>query len=196
MFLYCHHVTYVVYSIREMAEFLEANFDMKPFRADIHPSYGMRTILYKCDRTLMEFVEPIIDDEGNALVDSHACRLFANMLRETGPGLFHVAWAVNDIAKTYKDLKAKGNKMDAQGHDGPLHDSLHPFYQVFNIIPTSIGPTYAKAVRGVFFQCAEGVPSQADLDNKGNLDLSSLPERWGGTAKWAIERDLGDVVEG
>ena len=98
-------------------------------------------------------------------------------LQETGPGLFHIAWAVNGIDAAYKELRDKGNDMDARGHDHPLHDSFHKWYKVFNVLPHSIGPSYANAVRGVFFQGAEGKPSAADLAERGNLDLSTLPPR-------------------
>jgi catechol 2,3-dioxygenase-like lactoylglutathione lyase family enzyme len=196
MFQYPHHMTYVVYSIREMKEYLEKNFDMTPWRVDSHPSYGMRTLLYFVDKTIIEFVEPMMDENAQPTVDAAPCKLLSNMLRETGPGIFHVAWAVNDIDKTYADLKAKGNKMDSQGHDGPLHDSLHSFYKVFNVIPTSIGPSYANAARGVFFQCAEGAPGPEELANKGNLDINSLPPRFTGKIEWNLKRDLGNVTEG
>jgi catechol 2,3-dioxygenase-like lactoylglutathione lyase family enzyme len=176
MFLYAHHVTYVVYNIREMADFLEKNFGMKPWKADEFPKYGLRVLVYKVGQTLMEFMEPMLDEGGNPAMDGLAVKMFADMLRETGPGLFHVAWAVDGIDALYKDLKGKGNDMDARGHDHPLHDSFHKWYKVFNVLPHSIGPSYANAVRGVFFQCAEGVPGGEDLAERGNLDLKTLPE--------------------
>src|SRR5262249_50476546 len=179
MFLYVHHVTYCVYNIREVAEYLERNFGMKPWRIDEYKHRGFRTVMYRVGKTILDFSEPIVDRNGDPVYDLTAAPkvvnatgrnatqgagvLFVKMLRERGPGIFHVAWAVGGIDKLYDDLKKKGNMMDDYGHDSPMHDSTHGFYKVFNILPTSISPSFDKAIRGQFFQCAEGDPSPEDL---------------------------------
>ena len=64
-------------------------------------------------------------------------------MRESGPGVAHVAWGVEGIDRVFQDLKGKAN--DLRG-DGP---STSPFgYETISIETSSS--------RGIYFQLAEG----------------------------------------
>ena len=127
-----HHVTYVVESIDDMAAYLDANFSLKPIRTDEFTERGFKSILYQIGDTLVDFFEPLREDTAAA-----------RQLRETGPGVMHVAWGVEGIDQVFEDLKARGN--DLRG-DGP---SVSPFgYKTLNIEPASS--------HRIHFQLAEG----------------------------------------
>ena len=133
MFTKVHHVTYVVEDIRSMAEYLEANFGLKPEKTGETPD--RKFLLYHIGPTIMDFFEPTTDDSG-----------IARQLKEQGPGVAHVAWGVEDIDQVFKDLKGKGNELRG---DAP---SSSPFgYKTLNID--------TKSSQGVLFQLAEGEES-------------------------------------
>src|SRR5262245_6866961 len=135
-----HHVTYVVYSIKEIAEYMEKTFGMKPWRADEFPldhslpaARGTRTLLYRAGNTIIDFSEPWLDENDEPVYKGGAAALWAKQLQESGPGIFHVGWGVNGIDQINEDLLKKGYKMDGYAHAAPLHNSLHRFYRVLNI---------------------------------------------------------------
>ena len=132
MFSKVHHVTYVVESIQQMAEYLETNFGLKPERTDEIGERGFKSILYRVGPTLVDFFEPTRDDTA-----------MARQLKEQGPGVAHVAWGVSGIDGVFQDLKSKGNELRG---DGP---STSPFgYKTITIEPSSS--------HGIYFQLAEG----------------------------------------
>ena len=132
MFTRVHHVSYVVHSVEQMQDYLAKNFDLKPRRVDNLIAKGCKSILYLIGPTILEFFEPTTD----------ATEL-ARQLRETGPGITHVAWAVEGIDQVSQDLKGKGNKLVA---DGPWDSSFG--YRTMSIEPVSS--------HSIFFQLAEG----------------------------------------
>ena len=127
-----HHVTYVVESVSDMAAYLENNFGLTPIRADEFTERGFKSILYQIGETLVDFFEPLRDDTPTA-----------QQLRETGPGVMHVAWGVDGIDQLFADLQSKGNAMRG---DGP---STSPFGYKTASIETS-------SSHGIYFQLAEG----------------------------------------
>ena len=127
-----HHVTYVVESVDDMANYLERNFSITPISRDDFEDRGFKSILYRVGETYVDFFEPLRDDTP-----------MARQLQATGPGVMHVAWGVEDIGSVFADLRGKGN--DLRG-DGP---SASPFgYQTLNI---ETGSSH-----GIHFQLAEG----------------------------------------
>ena len=127
-----HHVTYVVESVSDMAAYLENNFGLTPIRADEFTERGFKSILYQIGETLVDFFEPLRDDTPTA-----------QQLRESGPGVMHVAWGVDGIDQLFSDLQSKGNAMRG---DGP---STSPFGYKTASIETS-------SSHGIYFQLAEG----------------------------------------
>ena len=132
MFTKVHHVTYVVHNVQQMAEYLEKNFGLKPERTDTIGERGHKSILYRVGPTLVDFFEPTRQDTP-----------LARQLRESGPGVAHVAWGVQGIDRVFRDLKRKGNQMRGEG------PSVSPFGYKTASIETS-------SSHGIYFQLAEG----------------------------------------
>ena len=136
MFTKVHHVTYIVESIQDMADYLEKNFGLTPAKTEDITDRGYKAILYHIGPTMVDFFEPTRDDTS-----------MAKQLRETGPGVAHVAWGVDGIDQLFNDLKGNGNEMRG---DGP---SFSPFgYKTLSIEPSSS--------HGIYFQLAEGDVSE------------------------------------
>ena len=132
MFNKVHHVTYVVNSVQEMSDYLQNNFGMKPESVDEFQDRGYKSILYRVGDTIVDFFEPTRDDTS-----------MARQLKETGPGVAHVAWGVDGIDQLFQDLKSNGNEMRG---DSP---TTSPFgYKTLSIETTSS--------HGIYFQLAEG----------------------------------------
>ena len=132
MFTKVHHVTYVVESIDQMAEYMEKNFGLKPARTDDIGDRGYKSILYHIGPTMVDFFEPTRDDTS-----------MARQLKEQGPGVAHVAWGVDGIDQAFRDLQGKGNEIRGEG------PSTSPFgYKTITIDPSSS--------HGIYFQLAEG----------------------------------------
>jgi len=148
-----HHVTYVVESVQKIAEYLEDNFDMKPERIEDQPSLGYKSLLYRVGETLVDFFEPMRDERGDAIVKRPPATGFARMLKESGPGVWHIGWGVDGIEGAFEMLKRKGNKFLG----GPPTDGTFG-YKTFSIDPA--------CSQGVFFHLAEG-ESVAIVEGKG-----------------------------
>ena len=132
MFQYVHHVHYVVHDRDAMVMYLEKNFGMKPD----HLSEGglhEKEALYDLGETTIQISEPL---------DSTS--ITGKYLAAHGPGVLHVAWAVDNIRKVAKQLAANGNKM--LDKDGIKQSPLG--YLTSNIDPASS--------HGLWFQLAEG----------------------------------------
>ncbi len=133
MFTKVHHVTYVVESTQQMADYLETNFGLKPSSTGENPD--RKFLIYHVGPTIMDFFEPTTDDSG-----------IARQLKESGPGVAHVAWGVDGIDQVFEELRNKGNELRG---DGP---SNSPFgYKTLNIDTSSS--------HGILFQLAEGEES-------------------------------------
>ena len=127
-----HHVTFVVESIDDMANYIERNFSLSPISRDEFEDRGFKSILYRIGETYVDFFEPLHDDTPTA-----------RQLKATGPGVMHVAFAVDGIDDVFADLVSKGNKMRS---DAPAPS---PFgYRNLNIDTDSS--------HGILFQLAEG----------------------------------------
>ena len=130
MFTKVHHVTYVVESCEQMAEYLKSSFGLEPGRTG--ENADRKFLIYHVGETIMDFFEPTTEDSG-----------IARQLKESGPGVAHVAWGVDGIDQVFEDLKSKGNELRGDGA------SNSPFgYKTLNIA--------TKSSHGVLFQLAEG----------------------------------------
>jgi methylmalonyl-CoA/ethylmalonyl-CoA epimerase len=131
MFQYVHHVHYVVNNLDEMVAYLDKTFGMKP--AELIEHRGLKEALYDVDKTQIQLTEPL--DPASEM---------SKKLAKDGPGVWHVAWGVNDIRKVAKELQAKGNKL--RNEDGITNSPLG--YLTINIDRAS--------THGMFLQLAEG----------------------------------------
>ena len=133
MFNSVHHVHYVVHDRDAMVDYIEQNFGMTPDKLETHESVGMKDALYKVGETLIEISEPLNADSN---IGQH--------LAQHGPGVYHVAWGVDNIRDIAKDLADKGNKL--RGEDGITHSPRG--YLTINIAQENS--------HGLWLQLAEG----------------------------------------
>ena len=133
MFKFVHHVRFLVHDRDAMVEYIESNFGMKPDRLQVHENRGMKNAIYKVGPTNFEITEPL--DPNSAM---------GRFLDEQGPGVYHLAWGVDDIRQVAQELAAKGNQMRG---DGGITQSADG-YLTANIDPASS--------LGLPFQLAEG----------------------------------------
>ena len=104
MFKFIHHIHFVVRNRDEMVAYLERNFGLQPESLDYGLNKGSKSAEYRVGQTIIDFVEPVDPD-----ID------FAIFLRENGPGIQHVAFAVDDVRQLAKDLTANGNRLLTPG---------------------------------------------------------------------------------
>jgi methylmalonyl-CoA/ethylmalonyl-CoA epimerase len=133
MLQYVHHVHYVVQNRDAMVDYLEKNFGMKPDHLVVYEDRGMKDALYDIGKTHIQITEPL---DPTSAIGQH--------LATHGPGVYHVAWGVDNIQKAAQELAAKGNKM--RGKDGITESPRG--YLTANIDPASS--------HGLWFQLAEG----------------------------------------
>ena len=99
-FLKVHHVTHRVHDVKQMRAYLEKNFGMLPTlegRSETQTRFDY--IAYKVGETLMDFISPV-GDSG-----------LARELKENGPGISHVAYAVDGIENLFDEMRDKGSKI-------------------------------------------------------------------------------------
>ncbi|PKB63969.1 MAG: hypothetical protein BZY80_04790 [SAR202 cluster bacterium Io17-Chloro-G2] len=133
MFKFVHHVRILVHDCDAMVEYIDKNFEMKPERVQVYQQRGMKNAIYKVGPTNFEVTEPL--DPNSAM---------GKYLKEYGPGVYHLAFGVDDIQKSAKDLLAKG--VNLRGENG-LSQAADGYYTANTDPATSLG---------VAFQLAQG----------------------------------------
>ena len=133
MFEFVHHVRILVHNADDMVQYMEENFGMSPQKVQVYESRGMKNAIYKVGQTNLEFTEPL--DPASKM---------GEFLKQEGPGVYHIAFGVNNIVEAARGLAAKGNKL--RGENG-LTQSAEG-YMTANIDPDS--------ALGFPFQIAEG----------------------------------------
>ncbi len=133
MFKFVHHVHYVVHDRDAMVQYMEQNFGMKPDKLVLYEDRGMKDALYDVGQSHIQITEPLNPDSD-----------IAKHLASHGPGVYHVAWGVDNIRQAAQDLATKGNQM--RGKDGVTESPRG--YLTSNIDPGSS--------QGLWFQLAEG----------------------------------------
>ncbi len=133
MFNFVHHVRILVHDADQMVEYMDRNFGMTPVKVQVFENRGMKNAIYKVGSTNLEFTEPL---EANSKM--------SKFLAEEGPGVYHIAFGVDDVRGAAKELAGKGNKL--RGEDG-ITQSAEGYFTA-NIDPES--------ALGFLFQLAEG----------------------------------------
>jgi methylmalonyl-CoA/ethylmalonyl-CoA epimerase len=133
MFNFVHHVRILVHNADDMVDYLDKNFGMKPVKVQVYESRGMKNAIYRVGDTNLEFTEPLDPNSG-----------MGQFLEREGPGIYHIAFGVDNIQEVARELAAKGNKM--RGQDGLTRSAEG--YLTANIDPESS--------LGFPFQVAEG----------------------------------------
>lgn len=103
MFEFIHHVRILVHDADAMAAYIEENFGMTPVKIEVYPARGMKNAIYKVGPTNVEFTEPLDSESG-----------MGQYLQTFGPGPYHLAFGVTDIADQAAELMKKGNEMPGQ----------------------------------------------------------------------------------
>ena len=112
------HVGVAVKSIDQMLAIYSklGGFEVKQTEV---PGQKARIALLKAGQTSVEFLEPTSDDS-----------TLAKFIRERGEGLHHIAFEVEDIAKTTDELRAQGFRFiyekAADGKFGSKVNFMHP----------------------------------------------------------------------
>ena len=130
MLKFVHHIQYVVNSRDEFVTYMEKNFGLKPDEMEDRED-GSKHTLYKVDQAEIQVSEPA-PGSGQA-----------QYLAQHGPGVHHVAWAIDNAAQLAGQLKANGNTL--RGEQG-FTQSAHG-YSAINIDP--------KDSMGIHFQLIE-----------------------------------------
>ena len=103
MFNFVHHVRILVHNRDAMVDYIEKNFGMKPDRLQVYESRGMSNAIYKVGQTNFEVTEPLDPDSA-----------MGRYLAQQGPGVYHLAWGVDDVIQVAKNLAANGNKLSSE----------------------------------------------------------------------------------
>src|SRR5262245_590391 len=97
MFEYIHHIAYVVSDMDDAMRVFRDTFELElSDRRVIEGETSVEMAAFRCGATLIEILRPI---NHPALVQ---------FLKEHGPGLHHVAFAIKDLPERIGDLKEKG----------------------------------------------------------------------------------------
>ena len=137
MFKYVHHVHYLVHDRDAMVHYLEKNFGMKPDRLFEDEKLHRKEAAYDIGKTQLQIVEP---------TDTTSTQ--AQHLAKFGPGVYHVAWAIDNLESLVPALLAKGNQVKYTKELAKENILTSPRgYQNCNIDPASS--------HGVWFQLVE-----------------------------------------
>jgi len=118
MLKFVHHIQYVVNNRDEFVGYMEKNFGLKPDEVEEREA-GSKHALFKVGQTEIQVSEPA-PGSGQA-----------EFLAQHGPGVAHVAWAIDNAAQVAGKLKANGNTL--RGEQG-FTRSPHG-YSAINIDP-------------------------------------------------------------
>ena len=133
MFEFIHHVRILVHDADAMAAYLAENFGLDPVKIAVYPERGMKNAIYRVGQTNVEFTEPL--DPESAM---------GQYLKTFGPGPYHLAFGVSDLAGKAAELAGKGNEL--RGENGMSRSAEG--YMTANIA--------AGSALGYPFQLAEG----------------------------------------
>lgn len=97
MFEYIHHVAYVVSDMDDALRVFRDTFELELIeRRVIEGETSVEMAAFRCGLTLIEVLRPI----------NHPA--LTQFLEEHGPGLHHVGFAMQHLAKRVEELKEKG----------------------------------------------------------------------------------------
>ena len=103
MFNFVHHVRILVHNADDMVRYMEKNFGMEPVKVQVYEQRGMKNAIYQVGQTNLEFTEPL--DSGAKM---------AHFLEQEGPGVYHIAFGVDNIIQAAKDLASHGPRVSSE----------------------------------------------------------------------------------
>lgn len=102
MFTKIHHIAFVVEDIENSMERFETNYDMELVSRDqLSGAFSMDVALYNAGENIVELIEPL-EDEGWTY----------EYLQENGEGWFHIAFEVEDIRESMRELEERGIRVE------------------------------------------------------------------------------------
>ena len=97
MFEYVHHVAYVVSDMDHAVRVFRDTFELElSDRRVVEGERSFEMVTFRCGPTMIELLRPI----------RHP--VLAQFLKDHGPGLHHVAFAMKDLSKRIEELSKKG----------------------------------------------------------------------------------------
>ena len=133
MFNFVHHVRFLVHDRDAMVEYIRNTFGMKPDRLQVYEQRGMKNAIYKVGPTSFEITEPLDPDSA-----------MGKFLDQQGPGVYHLAWGIDNLQQVAQDLAANGANLRGEGGISQSADG----YSTINID--------RESSLGLAFQLAEG----------------------------------------
>jgi len=104
MFSYVHHVAYTVEDMDKSINIFSEIFELELIeRRVVEGDRTFEMATFKCGQTLIELQRPIDYPE------------LSQYLKDNGPGLNHIAFAVPNLSEKIEKLKAKGIYMKEPG---------------------------------------------------------------------------------
>jgi methylmalonyl-CoA/ethylmalonyl-CoA epimerase len=116
MFTKVDHLGFAVRNIDEAVAFYTNTFDVQEWeRIDI-PERHTAVAVARIGGTLLELIAPTSEEAA-----------FAKYLNERGPGMHHVAYAVDDIVASLAEVKARGAQLIDEAPRPGIHNTLVAF---------------------------------------------------------------------
>jgi methylmalonyl-CoA epimerase len=113
------HIAIAVENIEQAIELFEKNLGLKLTHRETVAGYDVETATFAIGGTSIELVE--------GKTDESAVRKF---VQSKGPGIHHIAFAVDDIEQAIDQLEATGlqmiDKQPRRGKEGSLVAFIHP----------------------------------------------------------------------
>ena len=103
MFNFVHHVRILVHNADDMVAYMRDNFEMEPVKVQVYPERGMKNAIYQVGQTNLEFTEHLDSNSG-----------MGQFLDREGPGVYHIAFGVDDIAEAAKSLMSRATRCGAR----------------------------------------------------------------------------------
>ncbi|NJP06437.1 MAG: methylmalonyl-CoA epimerase [Chloroflexaceae bacterium] len=116
MFTHVDHIGLLVKDLDESVKFYTSAFDLSEWEIIPMPERHMMVAAARLGDTLVELICPTSDDAA-----------IAKQLKEKGPGMHHIAYRVDDIRASLKELQDRGVRLiDKEPRPG-IHNTLIAF---------------------------------------------------------------------
>ncbi|MEA2042770.1 MAG: methylmalonyl-CoA epimerase [Bacteroidota bacterium] len=113
------HIGIAVKSIEDSKSFYEDVLGLECYATEVVEDQKVKTAFFKVGEVKIELLEPTADDSP-----------IAKFIEKRGPGLHHIAYAVDDTDKALAHAESKGirliDKSSRQGAEGLDIGFLHP----------------------------------------------------------------------
>jgi methylmalonyl-CoA/ethylmalonyl-CoA epimerase len=113
------HIGIAVKSIEESRKYYENVLGLECYKIEEVADQKVKTAFFQIGETKIELLEPVGEDS-----------TIAKFLEKRGPGVHHIAYAVDKVDEALADAEAKGvqllDKQGRNGADGLTIGFLHP----------------------------------------------------------------------